>query len=229
MAAELTREEAIKIVQSATVWTDEERNALAMLIPELAESEDEIRKAIIGIIKNSNAIDINVSHERMIAYLEKQKDIEDRWIEDRGQCFWNGVEEGKMLNKVLDSVTYAFYDQGNEGEIEDDPAFLWLHRLRPSWKPSEEQPDFPTTDEQMKEFLATHPKIKVPEKYKNPDWLFKKQEQQEDLDADIEMEWDSFNKHLAKYGEESEDVVWLNWHNFNELAHHFYELGLKAK
>lgn len=53
-------------------------------------------------------------------------------------------------------------------------------------------------------------------------------EQQEDLDADIEIEWDSFNKHLAKYGEESEDVVWLNWYSFNELAHHFFELNLKA-
>ena len=55
-------------------------------------------------------------------------------------------------------------------------------------------------------------------------------EQQEvDLDADIEMEWDSFNKHLAKYGEESEDVVWLNWNSFDEITHHFYELGLKAR
>lgn len=41
----------------------------------------------------------------------------------------------------------------------------------------QEQPDFPTTDEQMKEFLATHPKVEVPQKYKTPDWLFKKQEQ----------------------------------------------------
>ena len=41
------------------------------------------------------------------------------------------------------------------------------------------QSDFPTTDDQIKEFLATHPEIKVPEKYKNPDWLFKKQEQPE--------------------------------------------------
>jgi hypothetical protein len=56
------------------------------------------------------------------------------------------------------------------------------------------------------------------------------QEQQTlDLDADIEMEWDSFSKHLAKYGEESEEVVWLNWYNFNELARHFYELGLKVR
>lgn len=43
----------------------------------------------------------------------------------------------------------------------------------------QEQTDFPITDEQIKEFLATHPKIEVPEKYKNPDWLFKKQEQSE--------------------------------------------------
>ena len=50
-----------------------------------------------------------------------------------------------------------------------------------------------------------------------------------DLDADIEMEWDSFNKHLAEYGEESEDVVWLNWNSFNELARHFYELNLKTR
>lgn len=50
-----------------------------------------------------------------------------------------------------------------------------------------------------------------------------------DLDADIEMEWDSFNKHLTEYGEESEDVVWLNWNSFADVARYFYELGLKAK
>lgn len=57
------------------------------------------------------------------------------------------------------------------------------------------------------------------------------QQEQSDVDlgADIEMEWDSFNKHLTEYGEESEDVVWLNWYNFNELARYFYELGLKAR
>ena len=58
---------------------------------------------------------------------------------------------------------------------------------------------------------------------------FQQGQQPLDLDADIEMEWDSFSKHLAKYGEESEDVVWINWYNFNELARNFYELGLKAR
>lgn len=41
----------------------------------------------------------------------------------------------------------------------------------------QEQPDFPTTDEEIERFLATHPKVEVPQKYKTPDWLFKKQEQ----------------------------------------------------
>lgn len=107
-----------------------------------------------------------LNEKEVIAYLEKQKEqkpadeqfpplegldaIKAKYYDDG---FKNGFDEGvesvkpaewseedeKMLNEVLDSVTYAFYDQGNEGKIEDDPAFLWLHRLRPSWKPSEEQ------------------------------------------------------------------------------------------
>lgn len=45
-------------------------------------------------------------------------------------------------------------------------------------------PDFPITDKDIKEFLATHPKVEVPEKYKNPDWLLKKQEQPDNEDVD---------------------------------------------
>lgn len=32
--------------------------------------------------------------------------------------------------------------------------------------------DFPTTDEEMREFLETTPPVKVPKKYEKPDWLF---------------------------------------------------------
>ena len=32
--------------------------------------------------------------------------------------------------------------------------------------------DFPTTDEEMKQLLATHPKVKAPDRYKTPDWMF---------------------------------------------------------
>ena len=57
-------------------------------------------------------------------------------------------------------------------------------------------------------------------------WKIVKQEQPEvDLDADIEMEWDSFNKHLAEYGGKSEEVVWLNRYIFNEIAHYFWYKG----
>lgn len=87
----------------------------------------------------------------------------------------------------------------------------------------QEQPDFPTTDEQMKEFLATHPKVEVPEKYKNPDWLFKKQEQTEvDLEKEVKKYW---NAHALDYrvGRVADlDFIFL-------CARHFYELGLNAK
>lgn len=53
--------------------------------------------------------------------------------------------------------------------------------------------------------------------------------QNNDLDADIGMEWDSFNKHIATYSEGTEEVVWLNWLSFVDNARYFYELGLNAK
>ena len=57
---------------------------LEEIFHELRESEDErIINAIIGILKNSNAIDINVSQERMFAWLEKQKEQKPaEWSED---------------------------------------------------------------------------------------------------------------------------------------------------
>ena len=38
----------------------------------------------------------------------------------------------------------------------------------------QEQPvkDFPTTDEEMQHFLATHKPVQVPDKYKTVDWVF---------------------------------------------------------
>lgn len=54
------------------------------------------------------------------------------------------------------------------------------------------------------------------------------EQQNNDLDADIGMEWDSFNKHIATYSEGTEEVVWLNWLSFVDIARYFYELGLKA-
>lgn len=85
----------------------------------------------------------------------------------------------------------------------------------------QEQPDFPTTDEQIKDFLATHPKIKVPEKYKNPDWLLNKQEQPEvDLDELINDFLLNNSEFLVE--RDSKAVV-------QKLARHFYKLGKNAR
>lgn len=57
-----------------------------------------------------------------------------------------------------------------------------------------------------------------------------KKQPKAELGADIKMEWDSFIKHTAVYGAgtESEDVVWLNWLSFVDIAKYFYELGRKG-
>lgn len=103
----MTREDAIEIVQSATVWTDEERDALAMLIPELAESEDErIRQFLLRLVKRcpENSIDFmgEIKKGDVIAYLEKQKDLDkmivvspEVWDKAIADAYENGKKDGK--------------------------------------------------------------------------------------------------------------------------------------
>ena len=79
----------------------------------------------------------------------------------------------------------------------------------------QEQSDFPTTDEQIKEFLATHPKVEVPNKYKTPDWLWKKQEQPK---VDLEKEIRRY-LHEECSGDDEPTV--------SEIARHFCEFGLR--
>ena len=73
----MTRKEALDILMSANVWNDEERTAWEVLVPELAESEDErIRKELIEAFK---AYDITSSWngfpvKSILVWLEKQKE-----------------------------------------------------------------------------------------------------------------------------------------------------------
>ena len=75
----MTREDAIKIVRNIC-QTDAEKEALATLIPELRESEDErIRKDIIAFLQSMNshcdpAQDWDLRN-RWLPYLEKQKEL----------------------------------------------------------------------------------------------------------------------------------------------------------
>lgn len=92
---------------------------------------------------------------------------------------------------------------------------------------------------ELKHHLATTPKEQLEKEWKElepwgnigptvQEFLYGKQPEV-NLDAEIEMEWDSFNKHIAKYSEGAEAVVWLNWNSFVDVASNFYELGKNSK
>lgn len=87
--------------------------------------------------------------------------------------------EIERLKKILEESTYYLDNSqqalGYSFALDDFKEFI---DSLPEEKPSE---DFPTSDEEMAKFLATHPKVEVPEKYKTPNWLFDKQHS-EDLE-----------------------------------------------
>ena len=93
----------------------------------------------------------------------------------------------------------------------------------------QEQPDFPTTDEEVEKFLATHPKVEVPDKYKTSDWLFKKLEQEQpevDLKNEIITQWSKCNP--TDEGMGSEYAI-ITVEQFDAIARHFCELRLNAR
>lgn len=136
----------------------------------------------------------------------------------------------RLIGVITTTMEELKMDEPSErmrGELDAyDDIIYFLDSLQ------QEQPDFPTTDEQVKEFFATHPKIEVPEKYKNPDWLFKKQEQPE---VDLEREVKSYIKdnftitdEVAQIPEENRRYsMWED--DMRAFARHFYELGLNAR
>lgn len=74
--------------------------------------------------------------------------------------------------KVFDKQRKAVFDWEQFKEVVGIFYGFGKRDSLPEEKPSE---DFPTSDEEMAKFLATHPKVEVPEKYKTPNWLFDKQ------------------------------------------------------
>lgn len=104
-------------------------DALKEACPELAESEDErIRKAIIGVIKNSNIIDINVSEEKMLAYLEKQKEPH---YTKRNALFDKCVEncDPAVMKKVSDEVDEMLEKEQKPVEWSEEQDYSGLSDL----------------------------------------------------------------------------------------------------
>lgn len=135
--------------------------ALTEIFPELAESEDErIRKVIyqlmLGmreeIFKSQDEI---VTKEKVLAYLEKQKEQKDynklyediaksEWFkkayegkslgcdcEQKGQKPAEWSEEDELMLTAVIQTLERFCGRGTTGMQID-----WLKSLRPSWKPS---------------------------------------------------------------------------------------------
>ena len=137
-----------------------------------------------------------IDAERLKEWLEKQADIEFKKTEENASSpvlchFHNGCRM-----QALDTIDF-------------------IDSLQ------QEQPDFPTTDEEIEMFLATHPKVEVPNKYKTPDWLWKQQEEPEvDLEKIIEQTY-----HDGSVAD-TDDIDHVDYEN---IARHFYELGLNAR
>ena len=80
----MDRNQAIEIIKRATVYTDEEREALELLVPELADGEDEkTRKEIIAFIewsleRGSVTTEQRIASQSWLDYLERQKENPDR-------------------------------------------------------------------------------------------------------------------------------------------------------
>ena len=90
------------------------------------------------------------------------------------------AEIEKLSAKAKNDKEKAFAKKdaaGHLAAIEKTIAYVKIKKLINSLQ--QEQPEFPTTDEEVETTLASTPKVELPDKYKTPDWLFKQQEQQE--------------------------------------------------
>ena len=123
----MTREEAIHIVKTTKDWS-ELREALAVLVPELTESEDDKAKRLI--------LDLPFKHEADYKFvkdwLEKPKE------QELVEC---GEEDNRLLDFWLDVI------DRNDWRMDGDfckASREFINRLKSQhpklhWKPSEEQ------------------------------------------------------------------------------------------
>ena len=129
----MTREEALKIV-SNIYQTDKEKEALGVLIPELAESEDErIRRELVNFFQ-SPFIKENLTGEKVapwIAYLEKLKEQKPVEIEE---IIRKAKSEGRQ--EVIDNPEYyqlqkpASISCGHENDTEwSEEDKQWLSEV----------------------------------------------------------------------------------------------------
>lgn len=92
----MTREEAIKLVKrikGAMVYTEEEKEALETLIPELQSEDEKIRKLVVNRVRTATEMTESL-RELLLTYLEKQKhslnfDVISSWLRDHASRYVN--------------------------------------------------------------------------------------------------------------------------------------------
>lgn len=131
----------------------------------------------------------------MSKYIDVEKLIEkfEKMIDDIPASVDSGA--GYVIDEVYKIIDSLQQEQQIKGY---DPSYLnkCIAKASKTWENVDvdkymdevrgrerEQPDFPTTDEEVEKALSTIPKAELPDKYKTPDWLFEKKEQPE---VDIE-------------------------------------------
>lgn len=201
----MDRKEAIEIIRK-NMPSDKSLpvyEALQTLVPELVESEDEkIRQFLLRLVKRcpESSIDFmgEIKKGDVIAWLEKQK--EQKWGED----------DEKMLARIIErgQSQIQMFETGLLPEHID-----WLKSLRPSWKPSEEQPKMNIPSAGSGAMGTTSPKFKLDVK--------------QDLPVGLEKEIQEYLEKLG--GGHGGFVDNLIDDDLTGLALHFYALGLKAR
>ena len=153
----MTREEAIEVIKrtkGAMVYTEKEKEALEILIPEFTESEDEkiIRAIIDALYSHTNSINLLSSRGYQMgnieAWLEKQKEnfkLEDSWHKV-ADSFPDSTREvickdaignffiGRYYNGS-NSWEISMYDDVNKSNEDNPPVVMWCDI------PSEKQKD----------------------------------------------------------------------------------------
>ena len=95
-------------------------------------------------------------------------------------------EQKTPMSNDLDEEIERFFDEcievhdakiyGVNKQVITVDCYELTARHFAQWQKGQKPEDFPTTDEEVNEFLETHSKVEVPEKYKTPDFVFSKQE-----------------------------------------------------
>jgi len=133
--------------------TPQERAALEVLIPELAESEDEkIRKDIIKILNSLPGCYWHGQKEKddCLAYLEKQKDstsnnFDDVWNEeDCEEIIAEGQKLTPRFKELLKEVCHAWYDRGAKLEKQKEQNLIMANSPQLKEQKQEKFPPYVT-------------------------------------------------------------------------------------